>query len=163
MTWTRKLFLNPSQTFFIYLNFELIDPNLIKLWKRKWKKKSRREEEKSKGKKGSTLTIYFHQTILISIYQSNHLQYGGDSGGCCHLSEYINMWKRKWKTCNFRLFTCILKIKKSFGHIDFASKTKKRAGELIKRGKLHGRFLQTVLVSPLVWAWEICSLLQIQL
>ena len=68
------------------------------------------------------------------------------------------MWKRKWKTCNFRLFTCILKIKKSFGHIDFASK-KKRAGELIKRRKLHGRFLQTVLVSPLVWAWEICSLL----
>jgi hypothetical protein len=38
-------------------------------------------------------------------------------------------------------------------------KTKKRAGELIKRRKLHGRFLQTVLVSPLVWAWEICSLL----
>jgi hypothetical protein len=38
-------------------------------------------------------------------------------------------------------------------------KTKKRAGELVKRRKLHGRFLQTVLVSPLVWAWEICSLL----
>jgi len=38
-------------------------------------------------------------------------------------------------------------------------KTKKRAGEMIKRRKLRGRFLQTVLVSPLVWAREICSLL----
>jgi hypothetical protein len=38
----------------------------------KIKEVSSREEEKSKGKKGSTLTIFFHQTILIAFSQSNH-------------------------------------------------------------------------------------------